>query len=87
LEASDFEDAVRNAVSLGGDADTLAAVAGALGEALFGLPREMTRFAEEHYLDEAPDIRDAMRGLYRAAPAAGKKAAKKTAAASAKKRG
>jgi len=38
LEAQDFEDAVRNAVSLGGDADTLAAIAGAVAEARFGVP-------------------------------------------------
>ncbi|RMH62914.1 MAG: ADP-ribosylglycohydrolase family protein [Zetaproteobacteria bacterium] len=38
LEAEDFEDAVRNAVSLGGDADTLAAIAGAVAEARFGVP-------------------------------------------------
>lgn len=38
LEAEDFETAVRNAVSLGGDSDTLACIAGGLAEALFGLP-------------------------------------------------
>ena len=38
LEATDFEDAIRNAVSLGGDADTLASIAGALAEAVFGIP-------------------------------------------------
>ncbi len=38
LEATDYEDALRNAVSLGGDADTLAAIAGGLAEALFGIP-------------------------------------------------
>lgn len=38
LEATDYEDAVRNAVSLGGDADTLACITGGIAEALFGLP-------------------------------------------------
>ncbi|MCF7936462.1 MAG: ADP-ribosylglycohydrolase family protein [Synergistales bacterium] len=38
LEAGDFEEAVRLAVSLGGDADTLAAIAGALAEAACGPP-------------------------------------------------
>lgn len=41
LEAHDFEDALRNAVSLGGDADTLAAIAGGLAEALFGIPDDL----------------------------------------------
>ncbi|HEX7285978.1 MAG TPA: ADP-ribosylglycohydrolase family protein [Candidatus Angelobacter sp.] len=36
LEASDFEDAVRNAISLGGDADTLACIAGGIAEAFYG---------------------------------------------------
>ena len=36
LEADDFEDAVRNAVSLGGDSDTQACIAGAVAEAFFG---------------------------------------------------
>lgn len=36
LEAEDFEDAVRNAVSLGGDSDTLACIAGSIAEAYFG---------------------------------------------------
>lgn len=43
LEATDFEDALRNAVSLAGDADTLAAIAGGLAEALFGVPEEVGR--------------------------------------------
>ncbi len=36
LESTDFEDAVRNAVSFGGDADTLACIAGAMAEAHYG---------------------------------------------------
>ena len=36
LDASSWEDAVRNAVSLGGDADTLACIAGGIAEAFYG---------------------------------------------------
>jgi ADP-ribosylglycohydrolase len=36
LEAADFESAVRNAVSLGGDSDTQASIAGAIAEAYYG---------------------------------------------------
>lgn len=36
LDSVDFEDAVRNAVSLGGDSDTLACMAGAIAEAFYG---------------------------------------------------
>ena len=38
LEATDFEDAIRNAVSLGGDTDTLGAITGSIAEAYFGIP-------------------------------------------------
>ena len=42
LQSTDFEDAVRNAVSLGGDADTLACIAGAMAEAHYGgVPAEI----------------------------------------------
>ena len=36
LESVDFEDALRNAISLGGDADTMACIAGAIAEAFYG---------------------------------------------------
>ncbi len=36
LEANDFESAVRNAVSLGGDSDTQACIAGSIAEAYYG---------------------------------------------------
>lgn len=36
LESTDYEDAVRNAISLGGDADTMACIAGAIAEAFYG---------------------------------------------------
>jgi ADP-ribosylglycohydrolase len=36
LESTDYEDAVRNAISLGGDADTMAAIAGGIAEAYYG---------------------------------------------------
>jgi ADP-ribosylglycohydrolase len=41
LEADGYEDAVRNAVSLGGDADTLACIAGAVAGAYYGVPAEI----------------------------------------------
>ncbi len=50
LDATSFEDAVRNAVSLGGDSDTLACMAGALAELRFGIPDEIRQKAYG-YLD------------------------------------
>ena len=42
LEATSFEDAIRNAISIGGDSDTIAAIAGGLAEALFGIPETIS---------------------------------------------
>ena len=41
LEAKDFEDTVRNAVSLGGDADTQAAIAGSIASAYWDVPENI----------------------------------------------
>lgn len=41
LESSSFEDAIRTAVSLGGDSDTLAAITGAIAQAHYGIPSEI----------------------------------------------
>lgn len=38
LESSDFESAIRLAVSIGGDSDTIAAITGSLAEAFYGVP-------------------------------------------------
>ena len=38
LESTGFEDAIRNAVSLGGDSDTIAAIAGGMAQAYYGIP-------------------------------------------------
>ncbi len=43
LESTDYEDAVRNAVSLGGDSDTLAAITGSIAEAYYGIPAEIRK--------------------------------------------
>lgn len=48
LEAEDFEDAIRLAISLGGDADTLAAIAGGIAEARFGVPERIRAKALEY---------------------------------------
>ena len=50
FESSDFEDAIRNAISVGGDSDTIAAMTGAIAEAYYGIPEGMINFAME-YLD------------------------------------
>ena len=39
LQADSFEDAIRNAVSIGGDSDTIACIAGSIAEPLYGVPQ------------------------------------------------
>ena len=51
LEADDYEDTIRNAVSLGGDADTQAAIAGSIASAFYDVPFEIADAAMD-YLDE-----------------------------------
>ena len=41
LEGKDYEDVIRNCISIGGDSDTIAAIAGGIAEAYYGVPEEM----------------------------------------------
>lgn len=45
LESTDFEDAIRNAISLGGDSDTMACITGGIAEAFYGVPEDIVRQA------------------------------------------
>lgn len=51
LESVNFEDAVRNAVSIGGDSDTIAAIAGGIAGAYYGVP-DALRAKALTYLDD-----------------------------------
>ena len=51
FESSSFEDAIRNAISIGGDSDTLAAITGGIAEAYYGIPYSIREKAMS-YLDE-----------------------------------
>lgn len=58
LESSSFEDAVRTAVSLGGDSDTLAAITGSIAEAYYGVPDHIREKALTYLDDELRSIFD-----------------------------
>lgn len=64
LESISFEDAIRNAISIGGDSDTLAAIAGPIAEAMHGVPDEMIERVKNEYLFDAPDICDVLQEYY-----------------------
>ena len=51
FESTNFEDAIRNAISIGGDSDTLAAITGAVAEAYYSIPDDLKETALS-YLDE-----------------------------------
>lgn len=51
LESSDYESAIRLAVSLGGDSDTIACMTGSIAAAYYGVPEEIVSKAKE-YLPE-----------------------------------
>ena len=56
LESTSFEDAVRNAVSLGGDADTQGAITGSIAEAYWGVPIEIEDKALTYLLPKLETI-------------------------------
>jgi ADP-ribosylglycohydrolase len=65
LEATDFEDALRNAISLGGDADTQACVAGAIAEPFFGgVPKEIAGPVWEKLDDRLRGFTEAFRAQF-----------------------
>lgn len=47
FESTSFEDAIRNAISIGGDSDTIAAICGSVAEAYYGVPQNMKKFAQK----------------------------------------
>lgn len=51
FESKNFKDAIRNAISIGGDSDTLAAITGGIAEAYYGIPTEIRKHALT-FLDE-----------------------------------
>ncbi len=61
LESDSYEDAVRNAISLGGDSDTLACITGGIAEAFYGsVPSNIAKKAEEIL---TPDLRQILKAF------------------------
>ena len=59
LESSSYEDAVRKAVSLGGDSDTMACIAGGIAQAFYkGVPDKIARDARKFLPEKMIDILD-----------------------------
>lgn len=63
LEGESWEDSVRNAISLGGDADTLACITGAIAEAFYGkVPKDIVKQTLSRF-DE--DLREVVEKFYK----------------------
>lgn len=56
MTADSFEDAIRRAISVGGDSDTLGAIVGSLAEARFKIPIEMSKAALNYLPEEIREI-------------------------------
>lgn len=66
LESESFEEALRNAVSLGGDADTLACIAGGIAEAYYGgVPEEIRRRATSFLSEQLRTVVEEFSARYR----------------------
>ena len=51
FESTDYEDAIRNCISVGGDSDTMAAICGGIAEAYYGIPDDI-KATGLSYLDD-----------------------------------
>ena len=56
LDSGSFEDALRNAVCIGGDSDTIGAMAGSITEAYYGVPYELEEKALTYLTEDLLSI-------------------------------
>ena len=64
LESEGFEDSVRNAVSIGGDSDTIAAIAGSIAEARYGIPEDFRKLIFGYLDDRLSELVRRFENLY-----------------------
>lgn len=66
FESNGFEDAIRNAISIGGDSDTIGAITGAVSEAYYGIDQDLKEtalsFLDNDLLDDAELVLKSMKG-------------------------
>lgn len=56
LEAENYEDCIRNVIYIGGDTDTLGAIAGAIAEAMWGVPLSIIADAKEFVPEDISEV-------------------------------
>lgn len=65
VDSSDFEDCIKLAISLGGDSDTLAAIAGSIAEAYYGVPEELVKRCRAFLPDQILYTIDTFDSIYK----------------------
>lgn len=56
LDGEDYEDSIRNAISIGGDSDTIGCITGSIAEAYFGVPADLRNSAKNYLPEEFQSI-------------------------------
>ena len=64
LESTGFEDAIRKAISIGGDSDTIACITGGIAEAYYGVPEDIAQQAYRYLPDEFVEVIEAFSKRY-----------------------
>ena len=56
MDGESFEDVIRTGVSIGGDTDTLCAIAGSIAEAYYGIPEDMGNTAKAFLTEDLLEV-------------------------------
>ena len=64
LDGVDFEDCIRNAISIGGDSDTIGCITGSIAEAFFGVPNEIREKAMSYLPDNFKETVETFEAKY-----------------------
>ena len=64
FEGESYEDVIRNCVSIGGDTDTIAAIAGGIAEAYYGVPEELKEKVREYLPPDLMAVVDAFHAKF-----------------------
>ena len=64
FESTGYEDAIRNAISIGGDSDTIAAIAGGIAEAYYGIPADIAQKGKTYLTPDLMRILEAFREMF-----------------------
>ena len=65
LDGNDFEDCIRNAISIGGDSDTIGCITGSIAEAFYGVPNVIRKKALEYLPEELKKVLVEFENIYK----------------------